>query len=122
MICARPGCGVEFPYRSNKRFCSQECRWIDARDHATIEARTHGIRATYLVGCRCPPCTTANSEYKRRERGGRTMEQYRAEVSTPWRVKGRVIGPGAPFEGVTIADFCKDRGYDPTTKSYQEAV
>lgn len=26
-------------------------------------ARTHGIRATYVAGCRCAECVTANTDY-----------------------------------------------------------
>lgn len=33
--------------------------------------RTHGLRATYTDGCRCGPCTAANTRYfnARRQRG-----------------------------------------------------
>lgn len=41
--------------------------------------RTHGIRATYVVGCRCEDCTTANAvymkgHYRARRRVGRCVE------------------------------------------------
>lgn len=41
----------------------------DARGYVAL-ARTHGIRATYVDGCRCGPCTDAERDYwhKRRER------------------------------------------------------
>ena len=26
--------------------------------------RTHGLRSTYTAGCRCTPCTDANSDYQ----------------------------------------------------------
>jgi hypothetical protein len=28
-------------------------------------ARTHGIRATYVNGCRCPECRQAERDYRR---------------------------------------------------------
>jgi hypothetical protein len=33
-----------------------------------IDVETHGMRSTYVAGCRCAPCTRANTAYHRQRR------------------------------------------------------
>lgn len=61
------------------------------------ESKQHGIRATYVVdGCRCKPCSLANSEYLkkyRKERNAReeTVPLYEyqkiARAALDWVIK-----------------------------------
>lgn len=55
------------------RKCNRCVEWFaDAPDQGSqpwycdgCRGRTHGIRATYVHGCRCPQCTEAERLYKR---------------------------------------------------------
>jgi len=89
--------------------------------------KSHGKRSTYSKGCRCEPCTAANTVGQRKVRGrpDNTREKYLKATETPWRrgperrVQG---GPIVREEAMSFGEWAKERGYDPTTKSYQEAV
>jgi hypothetical protein len=47
------------------------------RPKIPLSERPHGSWVTYCKGCRCRPCTVANSEY------GRLLKQFRRKRSEP---------------------------------------
>jgi hypothetical protein len=66
--------GTANGYSHHRCRCGDCCdAWRDyktERQARAIAASTHGIRSTYVTGCRCDPCRAAESAYKaaRRER------------------------------------------------------
>ena len=48
------------------------------RKATPISEREHGVRATYIAGCRCDDCTAAIQNYRRQYRTRRKQEANRA--------------------------------------------
>lgn len=63
---------------------------------------THGLRATYVSGCRCPECKAANTAYFR------TRRTSRFGVQPSRRPPGRVCGTVSKYVGGGCrCDACK---------------
>lgn len=61
---------------------------------------THGTRAEYQAGCRCDPCTTANTRYMQLNRAG--IAQLLPQGVSPrefgaWRNQAACAGTGVDF-------------------------
>lgn len=64
-----PQCGTEFERkRKDKTYCTDACykraKRAEKKANGFVGLK-HGIRNTYLEGCRCEPCTTAALDYNR---------------------------------------------------------
>lgn len=56
-------------YAAERAARARECVMVDGRPVAMNPAATHGTATTYsYYGCRCGPCTEANSDYVRKYR------------------------------------------------------
>lgn len=56
--------------------------------------RTHGIPSSYIRGCRCGPCTQANTD--RGRRGGHQLNAYHRNKQERVEVNGRMVHPDCP--------------------------
>lgn len=90
------GCSAWVEINSRVYPCDRESSGFVHREHSNEEVgirwasptireagRTHGIRSTYLYGCRCEDCTAAARPARRR----RHHNQQRATASAPSRYK-----------------------------------
>jgi hypothetical protein len=70
-VCAVPGCAR--PARARGWCPGHYARWWRTGTAGAAwlrprHGRSHGVRATYVAGCRCTECSAAASEYERARR------------------------------------------------------
>ena len=59
--CARPFVRVRRGMKGALTFCSKSCSTSYYHANSVSKARPHGFYGTYRKGCRCAPCTEANT-------------------------------------------------------------
>ena len=77
-----------------------------ARTKKSLADRQHGVRATYLAGCRCDKCAEAHREYSR--------EYYRRTKAKPGveRPVVDVVDRPMPLREIRIPVSCPNCGGD----------
>ena len=67
------------------------------RKATPISEREHGVRATYIAGCRCDDCTKAQSAYNAQRREAAKAAKAQPEALSEIRIPASCLACGAKF-------------------------
>ena len=67
------------------------------RKATPVSEREHGVRATYVAGCRCDDCTKAQSAYNAQRREAAKAAKAQPEVLSEIRIPASCLNCGAKF-------------------------
>lgn len=67
---------AEYQRRARRKITGEPAPPAPGRPSIPLSERPHGNYVTYCKGCRCQPCTEANSEYGRERKAIRELEAW----------------------------------------------